>query len=156
MDHLVQKEFINVQGDGNGESSLLTKAFLIFKEIFTLRQKNAKLRRIKKKAIVTPFPAKPDITHLLYQRLITNLQSDVLYLRQQLKTSDVFFQRRDYLPPKSTWWLSTMFLLFIKKGKNASIHQKRKPYSVETSSASENIEKKKIASVKAKKNSSSG
>ena len=44
-----------------------------------------------------------------------------------------------------------MFLLFIKKGKNASIHQKRKPYSVETSSASENIEKKKIASVKAKK-----
>ena len=102
MDHLVQKEFINVQGDGNGESSLLTKAFLIFKEIFTLRQKNAKLRRIKKKAIVTPFPAKPDITHLLYQRLITNLQSDVLYLRQQLKTSDVFFKEGDYLPPKST------------------------------------------------------
>ena len=38
------------------------------------------------------FPAKPDITHLLYQRLITNLQSGVLYLRQQLKTSDVFFK----------------------------------------------------------------
>ena len=53
MDHIVQKEFITIQGDDNEESSLLTKAFLIFKEIFTLRQKNAKLRRIKKKVIVT-------------------------------------------------------------------------------------------------------
>ena len=36
-----------------------------------------------------------------------------------------------------------MFLLFIKKGKNASIHQKHKPNYVENSSASESTEKQK-------------
>ena len=57
-----------------------------------------------------------------------------------------------------------MFLLFIKKGKNASIHQKRKPNSVENSSASESTEKQKddtskkdsIGENKQKKPSSSG
>ena len=53
MDHLVQKEFINIQGDGNGESSLLTKAFLIFKEIFTLRQQKCETQTDQEKAIVT-------------------------------------------------------------------------------------------------------
>ena len=52
MDHLVQKEFINIQGDGNGESSLLTKAFLIFK-IFTLRQQKCETQTDQEKAIVT-------------------------------------------------------------------------------------------------------
>ena len=62
------------------------------------------------------FPAKPDITHLLYQRLITNLQSDVLYFRQQLKTSDVFSKKR--LPASEIKLMTVCDVL--------AVHQKRK------------------------------
>ena len=45
MDHLVQKEFMNIQGDGNEESIFVNKSLSDFLENLTLIQKTAKLRR---------------------------------------------------------------------------------------------------------------
>ena len=41
---------------------------------------------------VNASPAKPNNTHILYEKLISNLQLDVLFSRQQLKTRDVHFK----------------------------------------------------------------
>ena len=49
-----------------------------------------KLENFSNKIDVNAFPA--NNIHLIYERLITSLQSDVLFLRQQLKTRDVFFK----------------------------------------------------------------
>ena len=88
-------------------------------------------------------PAKPDNTHILYKRLITNLQSDVLFLRQQLKTRDVYFKEEiSYLRNQLDDCLRC-FCCSSKKENNVSIHQKRKPNSVENSSASEITKKQK-------------
>ena len=107
-------------------------------------------------------PAKPDNNHILYERLITNLQSDALFLRQQLKTRDVYFKGEiTYLRNQLDDCLRC-FCCSSKKENNVSIHQKRKPNSVENSSASESTEKQKDDTSKKdnigenKKNSSSG
>ena len=95
---------------------LLTKAFLIFLRTFNLETKNCETQtdQVKedcnehknkeqdtgKKELenfldnidLNASPVKPDNTQILYERLITNLQSDVLFLREQLKARDVYFK----------------------------------------------------------------
>ena len=46
-------------------------------------------------------PAKPENTNILYERLITNLQSDIIF-KAALEGKTSVFYRRDYLPPKPT------------------------------------------------------
>ena len=87
-------------------------------------------------------PIKPDNTHILYERLITNLQSDVLFLREQLKTRDVYFKEEiTYLQNQLDDCLRC-FPCSSKTENNTSIH-KTKPNSLVNSSAPESAEKQK-------------
>ena len=47
MDELVQKEFINIQGDSNKESIFVNKSVSEFLRTFNLETKTVKVRRIK-------------------------------------------------------------------------------------------------------------
>ena len=109
MDHLIQKEFINIQGDGNEESIFVNKSFSDFLKNFNFETKNFVIQTDQEKGNcnthknkeedteikeletfsdnidLNAFPAKLDNTHILYGRLITNLQSDVLFLKVQSK-----------------------------------------------------------------------
>ena len=175
MDHLVQKEFINIQGHGNEESIFVNKSISDFLRNFNFEPKNCETQMDQEKGNCSTHenmeedtgtkeleiffdnidlnasPAKPDNTHILYERLIPNLQSDVLFLRHQLKTRDLYFREEiTYLRNQLDDCLRC-FRYWSKKENNASIHQKRKPSCVETSSASESTEKQK-ADIPAKDN----
>ena len=88
-------------------------------------------------------PAKPDNTHILDERLNTNLHWDVSFLRQQLKTRELFSKEEiTYLRNQLDNCLRCSCYP-SKKENNASIHQKRKPNSVENSSTLGSTEKQK-------------
>ena len=80
----------------------------------------------------TPSVSKKDVTAKLFLK----------FLRQQLKTRDVFFKEITYLRNLLDDCLRCSSCS-SKKESNASIHQKRKPNSAENSSASESTEKQK-------------
>ena len=81
----------------------------------------------------TPSVSKKDVTAKLF----------LIFLRQQLKTRDVFFKEEiTYLRNLLDDCLRCSSCS-SKKESNASIHQKRKPNSAENSSASESTEKQK-------------
>ena len=94
----IQKEFINIQGDGNEESIFVNKSVSDFLRTFNLEIKSCETQTdqvkedcnehknkekdtgIKELCIffdnidLNASPVKPDNTHILYERLITNLQ----------------------------------------------------------------------------------
>ena len=106
MDHLIQKEFINIQGYGNEESIFVNKSPPDFLRNFNFETKNCETQTDQEKGNCNAHenkeedtgikelenfsdnidanasPAKPNNTHMLYEQLITNLQSDVLFSRQ--------------------------------------------------------------------------
>ena len=166
MDQLVQKEFINIQGDGNTESIFVNKSVSDFLRTFNLETKNCETQtdQVKedcnehknkeqdtgKKELenfldnidLNASPIKPDNTHILYETLITNLQSDVLFLREQLKARDVYFKEEiTYLRNQLDDCLRC-FHCSSKTENNTSIH-KSKPNSLVNSSAPESTEKTK-------------
>ena len=166
MDQLVQKEFINIQGDGNEESIFVNKSVSDFLRTFNLETKNCETQtdQVKedcnehknkeqdtgKKELenfldnidLNASPVKPDNTHILYERLITNLQSDVLFLREQLKARDVYFKEEiTYLRNQLDDCLRCFHCL-SKTENNTSIH-KSKPNSLANYSAPESTEKQK-------------
>ena len=49
MDHLVQKEFINIQGDGNEESIFVNKSFSDFLRNFNFETKNCETQTDQEK-----------------------------------------------------------------------------------------------------------
>ena len=109
MDHLIQKEFINIQGDSNEEPIFVKKCFSDCLRNFNFETKNCEtqtdqgkgncnahenreedagikeLENFSGNIDLNAFPAKPDNTHILYERLITDLQLDVLFLKAQSK-----------------------------------------------------------------------
>ena len=87
-------------------------------------------------------PVKPDNTHILYERLITNLQSDVLFLREQLKTRDVYFKAEITYLRNQLDDCQRCFPCSSKTENNTSIH-KSKLNSLVNSSAPESTEKQK-------------
>ena len=98
MDHQVQKEFINIQRDGNEESVFVNQSPSAFLRNFNFEPKNCETQTDQEKGNcnvhenkeedtgikelenvfdnidLNASPAKPANTHILYERLITNLQ----------------------------------------------------------------------------------
>ena len=146
MDHFVQKEFINIQGDGKEESIFVNESISDFLRNFNFEPKNCETQMNQEKGNCSTHenkeedtgikeleiffdnidlnasPAKPDNTHILHERLIPNLQSDVLFLRHQLKTRDLYFTYKKRLPT-SEINLMTVCDVF-------AIHQKKKTMRV--------------------------
>ena len=162
----MQKEFINIQGDGNEESIFVNKSVSDFLRTVNLETKNCEtqtdqvkedcnehknkeqdtgkkeLEKFLDNIDLNASPVKPDNTHILYERLITNLQSDVLFLREQLKTRDVYFKEEiTYLRNQLDDCLGC-FHCSSKTENNTSIH-KSKPNSLVNFSAPESTEKQK-------------
>ena len=155
MDHLVQKEFINIQGDGNEESIFVNKSISDVLKNFNFEPKNCETQMDQEKGncsthenkeedteikefenffdniALNATSAKPDNTHILYERLI------------QLKTRDLYFKEEITYLRNQLGDRLRCFCYSSKKENNASIHQKRQPSCVEITSASESTEKQK-------------